>query len=81
MPISCRREVNDEWRHWLQVSVQARHDEQSVCVCMWRAGRQYIVVLSMATGRRAHGLPLSSSVGHWLLPSVLFCGMGGREGA
>lgn len=35
MPISCRRVVKGVWRHWLQVPVGARHDEQ--CVCMWRA--------------------------------------------
>ena len=47
-------------------------------VCVYVAGKQYIQVLSMATGRSSHGLPLSSSLGHWLLRSVLFCGMGGR---
>lgn len=36
MPISCRRVVNIIWRHWLQVSVQARHDEQ--CVYVYVAG-------------------------------------------
>ena len=33
MPISCRRVVKGVWRHWLQVPVGARHDEQCVCVC------------------------------------------------
>ena len=55
---------------------QCRQDMTSrvyVGVCGGQAIYSGIQV-SMATGRRAHGLPLSSLVGHWLLPSVLFAG-------